>query len=281
MDNRKKFHLHLVSDATGETVNSVARASVSQFADVHAIEHLWNLVRTERHLDVVIEGIRETPGVVLFTLVDEQLRVRLEEVCRDLQVPCVSILDPLIVALTQYLGRESKRQPGSQHVLDAAYFDRMDAMEFAIAHDDGLGVSDLHEAHVVLVGVSRTSKTPTCLYLANRGIRAANVPVVPGGPLPRELGELTRVLVVGLTKDPEQLVEIRRNRIRLWNKHGDNKYVDPDRVSQEVLEARREFSRRGWPVINVTRRSIEETAAEVMTLLVKRQGAAAKILEGW
>lgn len=268
---RKRLHLHLVSDASGETVNSVARASISQFEEVHAVEHLWNLVRTPRQLEVVLEGIRRNPGVVMYTLVDEPLRGQLQEVCRELKVPCVSILDPIITSLAGYLGLESKRQPGRQHVLNAAYFMRMDAMDFALAHDDGMNTEELHEAHVVLVGVSRTSKTPTCLYLANRGIKAANVPLVPGRALPVQLDQLTKVLVVGLTKDPYQLLEVRRTRVRLWNQGGDMNYVDPDKVSEEVLEARRLFSRRGWPVIDVSRRSIEESAAEILMLLAKRQ----------
>jgi regulator of PEP synthase PpsR (kinase-PPPase family) len=269
--NQKQFHLHLVSDATGETINSVARACVSQFDHVEPVEHFWNLVRTTRQLDMVIEGIRDNPGLVMFTLVDEGLRRRLQEVCRDLQVPCIPVLDPLINALAAYLGLESQRQPGRQHILDAEYFGRMDAMDFALAHDDGQAAWELHEADVILVGVSRTSKTPTCIYLANRGIKTANVPFVPGVPLPPELEQLTRPLIVGLTKDPDRLIQIRRNRLRLLNQADDTDYVDPEVVRAEVSEARRLYSRRGWPVIDVTRRSIEETAAEIMMLLARRQ----------
>lgn len=269
--NQKQFHLHLVSDATGETINSVARACVSQFDHVEPVEHFWNLVRTARQLDMVIEGIRDNPGLVMFTLVDEGLRRRLQEVCRDLQVPCIPVLDPLINALAAYLGLESQRQPGRQHILDAEYFGRMDAMDFALAHDDGQAAWELHEADVILVGVSRTSKTPTCIYLANRGIKTANVPFVPGVPLPPELEQLTRPLIVGLTKDPDRLIQIRRNRLRLLNQADDTDYVDPEVVRAEVSEARRLYSRRGWPVIDVTRRSIEETAAEIMMLLARRQ----------
>lgn len=267
----KEFHLHLVSDATGETINSVARACVAQFDVARPIEHFWNLVRTDRQLDMVIEGIRDNPGLVMFTLVDEGLRRRLQDVCRELQVPCIPVLDPLINALAAYLGLESQRQPGRQHALNAEYFGRIDAMDFALAHDDGQSTWDLHEADVVLVGVSRTSKTPTCIYLANRGIKAANVPYVPGCPLPREIDELTRTLIVGLTKDPDRLIQIRRNRLRLLNQGEETDYVDPEVVRQEVAEARRLYSRKGWPVIDVTRRSIEETAAEIMMMLARRQ----------
>ena len=267
----KEFHLHLVSDATGETINSVARACVIQFDQVRPIEHFWNLVRTERQLELVQEAIRANPGLVMFTLVDEGLRRKLQDFCRELQVPCIPVLDPLINALAAYLGLESQRQPGRQHALDAEYFGRMDAMEFALSHDDGQSGWDLHEADVVLLGVSRTSKTPTCIYLANRGVKAANIPIVPGCPLPPELAKLTRPLIVGLTKDPDRLIQIRRNRLKLLNQGETSTYVDPEVVRAEVTEARRMFSRNGWPVIDVSRRSIEETAAEIMMLLARRQ----------
>jgi [pyruvate, water dikinase]-phosphate phosphotransferase / [pyruvate, water dikinase] kinase len=269
--NLKQFHLHLVSDATGETINSVARACVAQFDHVRPIEHFWNLVRTTRQLDMVIEGIKDNPGLVMFTLVDDGLRRQLQDVCRELQVPCIPVLEPLINALGAYLGLESQSQPGRQHMLDAQYFGRMDAMDFALAHDDGQGTWDLHEADVVLVGVSRTSKTPTCIYLANRGIKAANIPFVPNCPLPPELDQVTRPLIIGLTKDPDRLIQIRRNRLRLLNQNDDTDYVDPEVVRAELAEARRLYSRKRWPVIDVTRRSIEETAAEIMMLLARRQ----------
>lgn len=267
----KEFHLHLVSDATGETINSVARACVIQFDQVRPIEHFWNLVRTSHQLDLVLEGIGANPGLVMFTLVDAALRRRLQEFCREQQVPCIPVLDPLINALAAYLGRESQSQPGKQHALDAEYFGRMAAMEYTLAHDDGQSSWDLHEADVILLGVSRTSKTPTCVYLANRGIKAANVPIVPGCPLPAELELVSRPLIVGLTKDPDRLIQIRRNRLRLLNQGEGSDYVDPDLVKQEVVEARRLYSRKGWPVIDVTRRSIEETAAEIVMLLTRRQ----------
>lgn len=267
----KQFHLHLVSDATGETINSVARACVIQFDDVRPVEHFWNLVRTDRQLDLVLEAIGDHPGLVMFTLVDETLRRRLQDFCREKQVPCIPVLDPLINALAAFLGIESQRQPGRQHVMDAEYFGRMDAMDFALSHDDGQSTWDLHEADVVLMGVSRTSKTPTCIYLANRGIKAANIPIVPGCPLPPEIEKITRPLVVGLTKDPDRLVQIRRNRLKLLNQNDSSTYVDPEVVRSEVTDARRMFSRRGWPVIDVSRRSIEETAAEIMMLLARRQ----------
>jgi regulator of PEP synthase PpsR (kinase-PPPase family) len=270
----REFHLHLVSDATGETVISVARACVAQFDEVQAVEHFWNLVRTERQLNLAIEGIKDHPGIVLYTLVDPELRVTLETACRALQVPCVPILDPTLGALGQYLGLESRAQPGRQHMLNEQYFSRMEAMDFALSNDDGQSVWKLDQADVILVGVSRTSKTPTSIYLANRGIKAANVPYVPGQPLPEELVRATRPLVVGLTEDPERLVQIRRNRLRLLNQPEITSYVDPEAVRNEVNEARRFYAKQGWPVIDVTRRSIEETAAEIIKILARRTAQA-------
>ncbi|MDR3518546.1 MAG: kinase/pyrophosphorylase [Azospirillaceae bacterium] len=270
----KIFHLHLVSDATGETINSVARACVAQFDQVTPVEHFWNLVRTGRQLEMVIEGIRDNPGLVMFTLVDAELRRQLQDVCRALQIPCVPVLDPLIAALVSYLGIESQSQPGRQHLLDAEYFGRMDAMDFALTHDDGQAAEELHLADVILIGVSRTSKTPTCIYLANRGIKAANIPLVPGVALPLELAQVSRPLIVGLTKDADRLVQIRRNRLKLLNQSEQSSYVDPEIVRQELANARRLYSSQGWPVIDVTRRSIEETAAEIMMLLTKRRAVS-------
>jgi hypothetical protein len=267
----KTFHLHLVSDSTGETIQSVARACVAQFEGVEPIEHFWNLVRTDRQLDLVLEDIERNRGVVVYTLVDERMRQRLNDLCMRLNVPCISVLDPIIMAFARHLNMQSQSRPGRQHMLNAAYFSRMDAMDFALGHDDGQSAGELHKADVILVGVSRTSKTPTCLYLANRGLKAANVPFVPGVPLPPELEQLTDPLIIGLTKDPDRLVQIRRNRMRMLNQGGTTDYVDPEVVRAEVMEARRYFNRKRWPVIDVTRRAIEETAAEIFSLMARRR----------
>jgi [pyruvate, water dikinase]-phosphate phosphotransferase / [pyruvate, water dikinase] kinase len=267
-----RFHLHLVSDSTGETVHSVARACLVQFDEVHTVEHVWSMVRTRNQIERVVAGVEANPGVVLFTLVSEQLRQLLQQECRRLQVPAIPILDPVIGALASYLHRESRGVPGKQHLLDSEYFARIDAMTFALNHDDGQSQWGLDDADVVLVGVSRTSKTPTCLYLANRGIKAANVPFVPGVPLPPELTGAQRPLIVGLTNDAERLIQLRRNRLGLLQHNGSTEYTDLDAVRSEVREARRAFGEHRWPVIDVTRRSIEETAAAIMKLLARRHG---------
>ncbi len=272
-----RFHLHLVSDSTGETVHSVARACLVQFEEAEADEHIWSMVRTKMQMERVIHGIEANPGVVLFTLVDEGLRAILQEGCRKLQIAAIPVLDPVLAVLASQLGRKSRGLPGQQHLLDSDYFRRIDAMTYALAHDDGQSAWGLNDADVVLVGVSRTSKTPTCMYLANRGIKAANVPIVPGTPVPQELFALTRPLVVALTNDPERLIQVRRNRLQQLHQEQERptEYTDSTAVREEVQQARRLFSERHWPVIDVTRRSIEETAAAIMRLLAQRQGGDA------
>ncbi len=267
-----RFHLHLVSDATGDTVHSVARACLVQFEGAEAVEHIWSMVRTKSQIERVINGVSANPGVVLYTLVNEALRGPLVEGCRRLKVPAIPVLDPVIGALASYLGRQSRGLPGQQHLLDSEYFHRIDAMTFALNHDDGQSALGLNEADVVLVGVSRTSKTPTCIYLANRGIKAANVPVVPGMNLPPELFAATRPMIVGLTNDPERLIQVRRNRLTMLHQEEGTDYTDIEAVREEVAAARRMFADRHWPVIDVTRRSIEETAAAILKLLARRHG---------
>jgi regulator of PEP synthase PpsR (kinase-PPPase family) len=261
-------HLHLVSDSTGETVHGLARAVVVQFEDVDAEEHLWTLVRSTSQLDRVLEGIRRNPGIVMFTLLNDEMREKLVLACRELRIPCLSVLDPFITSFETYLGRASRDMPGRQHELDTEYFARIEAMQYALAHDDGQGLWNLKNADVVVIGVSRTSKTPTCIYLANRGVRAANVPFVPGIIMPDEVLSLgsgpTAPLVVGLTKDPAQLVQIRKNRMRMLSETDETDYVDLETVRQEVTTCRRICAERHWPVIDVSRRSIEETAATIL-----------------
>lgn len=267
----KTIHLHLVSDSTGETVSHVARASLVQFDDIQVEEHLWSMVRSEKQVADIVENIREKPGFVLYTVVDSMVQVALEGACRELQIPCVSVLQPIVNTLRGFLGQEGHARPGGQHVLDAEYFNRIAAMDYVLSHDDGQSARTLNDADVILVGVSRTSKTPTCIYLGNRGIKAANVPMVPGSELPSELFELDGPLVIGLTKDPKRLVEIRKQRLKILNQNQDTDYVDFEMVTKEINDARRLFARQEWPTINVSRKSIEETAATIIQLHLRRQ----------
>jgi regulator of PEP synthase PpsR (kinase-PPPase family) len=275
--NPGRFHLHLVSDATGETLNSITRACLVQFEDADPIEHSWTLIRTTGQMQKVLQGIQQSPGLVLYTIVDDKLRKLLVSSCRDLGVTVVPVLDPVMTALAGHFGKPARGLSGRQHAMDREYFNRIEAMDYALAHDDGQSARNLEEADVVLIGVSRSSKTPTCVYLANRGIRAANVPIVPGCPLPPELFTVKRPLIVGLTKDPGQLVQIRKNRLQMIAKDEDSDYVDLAAVRDEVVQARRLCAEHGWTVLDVTRRSIEETAATIIQLLQEHrqfQGAA-------
>lgn len=260
-------NLHLVSDSTGETLNSIARAALSRFEGHNVIHHRWSLVRSRLNLDRVLEGIEHEPGPVLFTLVDQSLRMALEETCGRLGLVCLSVLDPVVNLLQHEIGTRAASKRAAQHVMDADYFRRIDAMHYVLAHDDGQGTAGIANADVVLVGVSRSSKTPTCFYLANRGVKAANIPLVPGAELPPEL-EHPPCPVVGLTIDVNALVDIRRHRLKIIGGGGvrqnETEYVNIESVKAEILASRRLCAARGWPVIDVTRRSIEETAATVL-----------------
>jgi hypothetical protein len=273
MDNHR-INLHLVSDATGETLNAIARATTVQFEHADIIYHRWSLIRTRFQLRKVLEGIEQEPGPVLSTLVDRALRSELETTCVRLNVPVVNVLDPVMNLLQESIGEQASARPGRQYALNADYFHRIDAMHYVLAHDDGQAAAGLAEAEVILVGVSRSSKTPTCFYLANRGIKAANVPLVPNLPVPADL-EKPHCPVIGLTLDAAALIEIRRFRLRLIAagaqtgavRQTTTEYIDEESVRTELLWARRLCNSRGWPVIDVTRRSIEETAATVLQLM--------------
>jgi [pyruvate, water dikinase]-phosphate phosphotransferase / [pyruvate, water dikinase] kinase len=266
------FHLHLISDSTGETLVTVARAARSQYTNVSAVEHVYPAVRSNKQLDQVLAGIEEEPGVVLYTLLDETLIGRLEDKCQDLGLPCLSILGPVLQLFQSHLATESTQRIGAQHVLDSEYFRRMDALNYTMMHDDGQLTDDLERADVVLVGVSRTSKTPTSIYLANRGVKTANVPLVPGVRIPAQLEGLERPLVIGLYASPERIVQIRQNRLLGLNAgQEDGQYVNRDAVAEEVIFSRRLCAKHNWPIIDVSRRSIEETAAAVIALLRERR----------
>jgi [pyruvate, water dikinase]-phosphate phosphotransferase / [pyruvate, water dikinase] kinase len=266
------FHLHLVSDATGETLITVARAAAAQYATISPIEHVYPLVRTVKQIERVLTEIEAAPGIVLYTLLDPELIDKLEAKCRELGLPCRSILGPVLRLFEAYLGTETTPRVGAQHMLNAEYFKRIDALNYTMLHDDGQHVDGLEDADVVLVGVSRTSKSPTSIYLANRGIKTANVPLVPGVSTPPQLDSLTKPLVVGLYASPERIVQIRQNRLLGLRAHReDDAYVDRQAVAEEIAFSRRLCARHSWPIIDVTRRSIEETAAAVMALLAERR----------
>ncbi len=278
-----KYHLHLISDSTGGTLNSVAKACLAQFEGVETEQHFWPLVRSQKQLAATIEQIRQSPGPVLYTMVDDALAQQLEKHCAAMQVPTLSILQPILHIMSQAYNMPSRAEPGLQHKLNEEYFARMDAVDYALHHDDGqkadigtAGRGDLAKADIILVGVSRTSKTPTCIYLANRGVKAANIPYVPGIPFPEKVLELQRPLFVGLTASADRLVDIRKSRLQHLGETRETGYLDQEAVQDEIREARRFYAKMGWPVIDVTRRSIEETAAEILSLLDQRREQQSK-----
>ncbi|RJY09571.1 pyruvate, water dikinase regulatory protein [Aurantiacibacter aquimixticola] len=266
-----RLHLHLLSDSTGETLEMIAKAALAQFDDKDVVRHFWPMVRSRQHLDRIMEEFKANPGLVLYTLVNEDIREGLEERCRAIGIKYADALETVTEALEERLDQEAKGRPGRQHRMDEAYFARVDAIQFTIAHDDGIGWDNWEEADIVLAGVSRTSKTPTAIYLANRGYKTANIPLVVESPPPDSLFRLRKPMVVGLTTAPDRLIQIRRNRLLSLNENTETSYVDQERVKKEVAFARRMFADNGWPVIDVTRRSIEETAAAVIRLHQERE----------
>ncbi len=276
---KKKFTVHLVSDATGTTLLGLSRAVLAQFAGIDPTQKFWPLVRTERQLERVIKRITDNPGPVIFTFVNSDMRQRLTEHCEHLGVPCVPVLDPIIRSLSSYLGIHAVGVPGLQHTMDDAYYKRVSAIDFAMRFDDGRSLEGIKQADVVLVGVSRTSKTPTSVFLARRGIKAANIPLVPGVDVPDEYFQLKKPLYVGLTTAPSRLKQLRHSRLQADENNvpfSGNLYLDEEKIEDEVRKARRLFSDHHWPVIDVTKRSIEETAAEIMALLQNKLEREAK-----
>ncbi len=266
------LHIHLVSDSTGETVHQVARAALAQFPDVQILEHIWTLVRTPAHVETISSALTRNPGILLYSVVDPEIRRLIERLCSESNIPSLSVLDPLMDMLSSVLGYQQNTQPGGQHKLDKAYFDRMAAVDFAVNHDDGLNMDRLKDAQILLVGVSRTSKTPTSMYLANRGYRVANYALVPNVDFPLHLLEnAPDIFIVGLTTDAKRLSMVRRNRLQHMSDTQNDTYADLDNINDELKSARLLFSGQNWPVLDVSRRSIEETAAAILHLYVNKR----------
>ncbi len=270
------FHLHLVSDSTGETLTTIAKAASVQYPQIKAIEHVYPLVRTERQLDRVLQEVESAPGIVLYTVVNAGLSDILVKRCRELNVPVLHVLQPIMKVFESYLGAPQTPVVAGQHILDTDYFRRIDALNFTMTHDDGRLPDDLSEADIIVLGISRTSKTPTSIYLAQRGFKTTNLPIVPSVPLPEALLRPHSAFVVGLVASVERIAEIRRNRVRFLADRNLDDYVDREQIAQEVTHSRRLYSRNGWPVIDVTRRSIEETAATIIKLYHDREARLAE-----
>ncbi|MGC6516948.1 MAG: pyruvate, water dikinase regulatory protein [Candidatus Puniceispirillaceae bacterium] len=260
------LHIHLVSDSTGETVHQAARAAIALFPEAEIKEHIWTLVRTTDHITLLEKSLAKDGGLLLLSVVNPKIRQEIERACVRHAIPHLSILDPLVNLIGMVLGKNADQIPGAQHRLDEKYFHRMKAVEYAVNHDDGINIDDLKGADMLLVGVSRTSKTPTSMYLANRGYFVANYALVPHVPFPEEAVKAQNVFVVGLTSDPKRLSQIRRSRLSSMLDSTNETYANDEDIQQEIKQARRLFARHSWPVIDVTRRSVEETAASIIHL---------------
>jgi regulator of PEP synthase PpsR (kinase-PPPase family) len=271
VENRKNFfHLHLISDSTGETLISAGRAAAAQFKSSLPIEHVYPLIRNRKQILAVLEAVDQEPGIVLYTIVDQELAALINDKCRELGLPFVNVLEPVLATFQAYLGAPSRRRVGAQHALNAGYFRRIEALNFTMDHDDGQLPEDYDEADVVLIGISRTSKTPTSIYLANRGIKTANSPIVPGIDPPASLYRATRPLIVGLVATTDRISQVRENRELGVTQGFDRRhYTDRAAINEELKYARALCSRNNWPIIDVTRRSIEETAAAIVALRPK------------
>ncbi|MBS0253176.1 MAG: kinase/pyrophosphorylase [Proteobacteria bacterium] len=265
------FHMHLVSDSTGETLVAIAKAATVQYQNIRAIEHVHPLVRTQRQLKRVLADIEEEPGIVLYTIVNTALVAELEAHCQRLKIPCLAVLQPIMKVFESYLGAPQTPTVAGQHVLDADYFRRIDAMNFTMAHDDGRLPDNLDDADIVLLGISRTSKTPTSLYLAQRGYKTTNLPLVPQVPLPEQLLQPHTAFVVCLIANVDRIADVRRNRAILMADRDLETYVDRDTISAEIAYTRKLAAQHGWPIIDVTRRSIEESATMILKLLQDRK----------
>jgi [pyruvate, water dikinase]-phosphate phosphotransferase / [pyruvate, water dikinase] kinase len=268
------FHLHLVSDSTGETLTTIAKAAAVQYRQVRPIEHVYPLIRNAKQLARVLKEIEQAPGIVLYTLVNPELCAEIERGCKAMKIPALPVLQPIMSVFEAYLGTAQTPIVAGQHVVDADYFRRIDALNFTMAHDDGRLPDDLNQADIILLGISRTSKTPTSIYLAQRGFKTANVPLVPGIDPPGQLSNQKHsAFVVGLIASPERIAEIRRHRVTMMGRHDIDSYVDRQSIAEEINGSKQLFARHGWPMIDVTRRSVEETAAQIIKLMQDRDAA--------
>ena len=266
------LNIHLVSDSTGETVHQVARAALAQFSGAKSTEHIWTLVRTTEHVQTIAKALDKNPGLVLYSIIDETIRTEIETMCKQYNIPHLSVLDPLIDLFSSVLGYEKNNRPGGQHKLDKAYFERMAAVEFAVTHDDGLNMDNLQNAQILIVGVSRTSKTPTAMYLAHRGYWVANYALVPQMEFPlHTLQKFPKLFIVGLMTDAKRLAMVRRNRLEHIADNKNETYADSKLVAEELISARRLFNEQGWPWLDVSRRSVEETAAAIIHLYMNKK----------
>ncbi len=259
--------IYLLSDATGETAEKMVLAALSQFRGHRVKLKQISNVRNKNQVYEVLDEALKNQGLVVYTIVNRSLAAMVHDECDSLGLPCIDLLTPLLLAMARFIGHSPQETPGLLHSVDEEYFRRIEAIEFTVKHDDGQEVRRLHQADIVLVGVSRTSKTPLSIYLAHRGWRVANIPLVQGIAPPDELFEVPRERIAGLVIDPERLMELRSSRLKNLGQTTRSAYADYERISDELREAKKLFRKQGWAHVNVTGKALEETANEVLIKL--------------
>ena len=263
-----KYNVYLVSDSTGETLDRIFLSLKSQFANFDYNKKEFAFVRTEQQIDKIIKECNQLESsLILYTIVETKLAKYISIKSEENNVPCFGILGNLILSFSKLLNQKAIHKPSAQHVLDDDYYKRIEAIQFTMAHDDGKKVDDINDADVVLLGVSRTSKTPTSIYLANRGFKTVNVPLVLDQKIPDGLISNNKSCIVGLVADPERLADIRRNRVAIMKDHKIKEYTDLNFIKNEVENSKKLFKKNNWPIIDVTRRSVEETAASILKII--------------
>ena len=264
----EKYNVYLVSDSTGETLDRIFLSLKSQFANFAYEKKEYAFVRTEQQIDKIIKNCFETQNpIILYTIVETKLAKYISNISQKNNVPCFGILGNLILTFSKLLNQKAIHKPSAQHVLDDEYYKRIEAIQFTMSHDDGKKLNDVSNADVVLLGVSRTSKTPTSIYLANRGLKTINIPLVLDQKIPESLQSKTnKTCVIGLVADPERLADIRRNRVAIMKEKNLKEYTDLKFIKEEVEQSKKLFKKHNWPTIDVTRKSVEETAASIIKI---------------
>ncbi len=262
------YQIYLISDSTGETLDRIFLALKAQFLNIEYKVHSYSFTRTENQILKILEDAeKNTSSIILYTIVDNNLAKYLANISEDKKIPCFGVLGNLILNFSKILNQKATHEPSGQHILNEEYYDRIEAIQFTMNHDDGNLINEVEKSDIILVGVSRTSKTPTAIYLANKGFKTSNIPLVNENSLPEKLKQNPQITcVVGLSTEPERLVDLRKNRMSSLRETENIKYTDLENIQKEVLEAKRTFQKYKWPLIDVTRKSVEETAASIIKI---------------
>ena len=262
------YQIYLISDSTGETLDRIFLALKAQFLNIDYKVHSYSFTRTENQILKILQDAEKNPNaIILYTIVDNNLAKYLANVSEDKKIPCFGVLGNLILNFSKILNQKATHEPSGQHILNEEYYDRIEAIQFTMNHDDGNLLNEIDKSDIILVGVSRTSKTPTSIYLANKGFKTSNIPLVNENSLPEKLkSDPHFTCVVGLSTEPERLVDLRKNRMNSLKETENIKYTNIENIKKEVLEAKKTFQKYKWPLIDVTRKSVEETAASIIKI---------------